>query len=234
MALAAPLAILAYWVVRGVSAGEPLDILWSAGRNSLYVSGLAAGAAAVAALPVSVLVIRYPGLLSTALDRLTFVGFALPGIAVALAFVFFTSAYAAPLYQTTLLLVLAYLVLFLPAAVGATQASLRQVSPRLEEAARGLGRTPWQAFSSVTLPLLWRGVGAGAALVFLLAMKELPATLILSPIGFKTLATAIWSASEEAFFARAAAPALLLVLLASVPLALMEIRRARPEHETLT
>ena len=109
-----------------------------------------------------------------------------------------------------------------------------QLAASVEEAARGLGKTPWQAFISVTLPLLWRGVGAGAALVFLLAMKELPATLILSPIGFKTLATAIWSASEEAFFARAAAPALLLVLIASVPLALMEIRRVRPERETLS
>lgn len=233
VALAAPLAILAYWVVRGVTGSEPLDILWSAGRNSLYVSGLAAGAAALAAVPVTMLSIRYPGLLGAAIERLTFVGFALPGIAVALAFVFFTSAYATPLYQSTLVLILAYLVLFLPAAVGATQASLRQVNPRLEEAARGLGSTPLQAFTSVTLPLLWRGVAAGAALVFLLAMKELPATLILSPIGFKTLATAIWSASEEAFFARAAAPALLLVLLASVPLALMEMRRTRPQQETL-
>ena len=107
-----------------------------------------------------------------------------------------TSAYEAALYRATLLLGRAYLVRFLPAAVGATQASLRQVSPRLEEAARGLGRTPWQAFSSVTLPLLWRGVGAGAALVFLTAMKELPATLLLSPIGFDTLATTIWSAAE--------------------------------------
>jgi iron(III) transport system permease protein len=227
IALFAPLAVLMYWVVRGVSAGEPLDILWTAGRNSLYVSGLAAGAAAVAAVPVAVLSVRFPGLLSAAIERLTFVGFALPGMAVALAFVFFASAYAAPLYQTLLLLVLAYMVLFLPAAVGATQASLRQVSPRLEEVARGLGRTPMLAFVSVTLPLLYRGVAAGAALVFLLAMKELPATLILSPIGFKTLATAIWSASEEAFFARAAAPALLLVLVASVPLALMEVRRSR-------
>ncbi len=231
VALAAPLAILAYWVVRGVSAGEPLDILWTAGRNSLYVSGLAAGVAAVAAVPVAVLSTRFPSLLSAALERLTFVGFALPGIAVALAFVFFASAYASPFYQTMLLLVVAYLVLFLPAAVGATQTSLRQVNPRLEEAARSLGRTPMQAFASVTLPLLYRGVAAGAALVFLLAMKELPATLILSPIGFKTLATAIWSAAEEAFFARAAAPALLLVLVASVPLAIMEIRRSRGSRD---
>jgi iron(III) transport system permease protein len=68
------------------------------------------------------------------------------------------------------------------------------------------------------------GVAAGAALVFLITMKELPATLILGPLGFKTLATSIWSASSEAFFARAAAPALVLILLSSVPMALLMLR----------
>ena len=64
----------------------------------------------------------------------------------------------------------------------------------------------------------------GAALVFLVTMKELPATLILGPLGFKTLSTAIWSASEEAFFAQAAAPALMLILVASVPMAFLVAR----------
>ena len=76
------------------------------------------------------------------------------------------------------------------------------MSPRLEDAARGLGRTPIQTLASVTVPLMRPGILMGAALVFLITMKELPATLILGPLGFKTLATAIWSASSEAFFAR--------------------------------
>jgi len=79
-------------------------------------------------------------------------------------------------------------------------------------------------FSSVTLPLVRPGIVSGAALVFLLTMKELPATLILSPIGFQTLATSIWSAASEAFFAQAAAPALLLILTSSVPLAFLLLR----------
>jgi iron(III) transport system permease protein len=78
--------------------------------------------------------------------------------------------------------------------------------------------------ASVTIPLVRPGIMSGAALVFLLTMKELPATLILSPIGFRTLATAIWSAASEAFFARAAAPALLLILASSLPLALLTLR----------
>jgi len=101
---------------------------------------------------------------------------------------------------------------------------LLQVSPRIEEAARGLGKTSFQAFRLVTLPLVIRGVVAGGSLVFLLTMKELPATLILAPVGFNTLATSVWASASEAFFARAAVPALALVILASVPLAAIAIR----------
>ena len=68
----------------------------------------------------------------------------------------------------------------------------------------------------VTLPLARPGVLAGAALVFLSAMKELPATLLLRPIGFETLATEIWQATNVAAYSEAALPALLLILV-SVP-----------------
>ena len=202
-------------------------MLWSSLLGTLGVSFAAAVVAALAGIPVAVLSVRFPSLLSSALERLTFIGFALPGVTVALAFVFFATSLARPIYQTSFLLVIAYLVLFLPAAVGATQASLRQVSPRLEEAARGLGKTSFGSFRAITLPLLSRGILAGAALVFLLTMKELPATLILAPIGFDTLATSVWGAASEAFFARAAMPALLLVLTASVPMALIVVREER-------
>ncbi|MFQ5860470.1 MAG: ABC transporter permease [Dehalococcoidia bacterium] len=227
LALAVPMSVLSYWVVRGIAAGEPLLLLWSAARNSVYVSGLAAGVALAAGLPVAILTVRYPGWFSALLERMTYVGFALPGIVIALALVFFGANFAAPLYQTLGLLIFAYLVLFLPAAVGAVRASLLQVSPRLEEAARSLGRSPFQVLATVTLPLVRSGILAGAALVFLLTMKELPATLILGPIGFKTLATSIWSAASEAFFAQAAAPALLLIVVSSIPLALLMLRQGR-------
>ena len=220
-ALAFPISVLGYWLFRGVSSGEPFLIQWGAALNSLYVSGLAAGAAVMAALPVAALSVRYPGIFSNLLERATYVGFALPGIAVGLSLVFFGVNYAPWLYQTVGMLVFAYVILFLSPAVGAARTSLLQVSPRMEEAARGLGRTPLGVFSSVILPLVAPGIVAGAALVFLLTMKELPATLILSPISFTTLATSIWAASSEAFFARAAAPALLLILVSSIPLAFL-------------
>lgn len=237
--LVLPMSVLAYWVIRGVSAGEPLLLLWEATRNSVYVSAAAAGAAVAAALPIAALSVRFPGMLSSILERIAYIGFALPGIAIALSLVFFGANYGHfrvcwswvswicaefTLYQTTGLLVLGYVVLFVSAAVGAVRSSFLQVSPNVEEAARGLGRSPLRVFSSVTLPLVRPGIISGAALVFLLTMKELPATLILSPIGFQTLATAIWSAASEAFFAQAAAPALLLILTSSVPLAFLLLR----------
>jgi iron(III) transport system permease protein len=227
LALVVPMATLIFWVARGVMAGESFTNLWPAFIGTLGVSFAAALVAALLGIPIAILSVRFPSRTSAVLERLTFIGFALPGVPVALAFVFFCTALARPIYQTTYLLVLAYVVLFLPAAVGAIQVSLRQVSPRIEEAARSLGKSSLQAFISVTLPLLSRGVAAGAALVFLLSMKELPATLILAPIGFGTLATSVWGAASEAFYARAAMPALFLVVTASVPMAIIVIRERR-------
>ena len=227
VSLAAPMSILGYWVARGISVGEPLNLVWEAVGNSIYIAALAATAAVIAALPVAALSVRYPGVLSGLLERLSYVGFALPGIAIALALVFFGARYAPPLYQTTGLLLLAYVVLFLSPAMGAVRTSILQISPRIDEAARGLGNSPLRAFSSVTLPIARPGILAGWALVFLLVMKELPATLILSPDGFNTLATSIWSALPEAFFARAALPALLLIAASAVPLAFLMLRERR-------
>lgn len=213
-----PVSILVYWVIRGISFGEQVAIPWSQLINTLYVSGLAALVAVAAALPIVIFSIRYPGRISTLLERCSYIGFALPGIVVALSLVFFVIRYATPLYQTLPLLIFSYLILFLPASLSSINASFLQVNPKLEEAARILGRSPLKAFGTITLPLLVPGLLAGGSLVFLLAMKELPATLLLSPIGFKTLATSIWWATEDAFFTKAAVPALLLIIASTIPM----------------
>lgn len=229
LSLALPTGMLLYWLVRGLRAGEGLGALWAPTLNALLASGLAAGATVLAALPVAILIVRRPSRLTRLLEGLSYSAFALPGIAVALALVFFGIGLAPFLYQTLGMLVLAYGVLFLPQAVGALRSALLQVHPSLEEAARSLGHGPVQVLLRVTAPLIRPGAVAGASLVFLTAMKELPATLLLAPTGFKTLATEVWSAVSEAFFARAAAPALLIVLLSSVPMALFIMREERVE-----
>ncbi len=224
-ALALPMSVLGWWVARGVSAGEAVPHLWSAAANSVGVSAVAVAVVLAASLPVALLSVRFPSRASALLERASHVGFALPGIAVALSLVYFGSQYAPALYQTTALLVFAYLVLFLPAGVGALRTSLLQISPRWEEAGRSLGRGPLSVIRTIDLPLMRPGLIAGGSLTFLLIMKELPATLILGPAGFKTLATSIWSASSEAFFTQAASHALALILVSSVPMGLIIIRQ---------
>ena len=227
LSLAAPVSILMYWLVRGLQAGESLSPFWSAAANSLFVSFLAAIACVLVSIPIAVLIVRYPSRFAGLVERTSYLGFAMPGVVVALALVFFGANYAPLIYQTEVLLIFAYVVLFLPLAIGATSVSLMQVSPRLEEAARGLGLTPLRVFASVTFPLVRNGMLAGAALVFLVTMKELPATLILSHIGFKTLATSVWDATQAAFFTQAAFPALLLILLSSIPMTLLILRETK-------
>lgn len=227
LALILPVGVLSFWLIRGIGAGEPLLLLWDATKNSLLVSGAAALATVAMAIAMAVLLVRHPNRLNRVLEPISFTGYALPGVVVALALVFFGAKYARPLYQTHWLLIFAYAVLFFPVALGSVRSALLQINPRLEDAARSLGHDPLSVLRLITLPLMRSGVLMGAALVFLLTMKELPATLILGPLGFQTLATSVWSATSEAFFARAAAPALMIILTSSIPMTLLVLREKR-------
>ena len=227
-ALALPLAVIGYWLERALSLDRDLGGVWGPALSSVAVSALAAGAALAAALPVALLATRYRSRRTRALERLAYSSNALPGIVIALSLVFFAANYAGFVYQTLALLVFAYVVRFFPQAVAGTHSALLRVDPRLEEAARGLGKSPRRAFATVTAPLVAPGLLAGAALVFLSTMKELPATLLLAPIGFETLATEVWTATTVASYSRAALPALLLVLFSAPFVYLLTIRR-RPE-----
>jgi iron(III) transport system permease protein len=225
LALVAPLGVLAYWIRRGAADALSLDELVSAGASSLLVSGLAAAGAAAAALPVAALAARWPARWTAGLERASYAANALPGVVIALALVFFATRLAEPLYQTLAVLVLAYVIRFLPQALAGAHGAFARVDPRLEHAARGLGVGPARAFARVTAPLLAPGVLAGAMLVLLSTMKELPATLLLRPLGFDTLATEVWSATSVASYSRAALPALALVVLSAPVVWLLQVLR---------
>jgi iron(III) transport system permease protein len=224
VALVLPLAVLVYWSLQSVAGDHDWSEVASAAVDSVTAAGLAAGLAAVCAIPVAMLAARYPSRLAALIERISFTGYALPHIVVALALVFFGTRVALPLYQTLAMLVFAFVVVMLPLAVGATRASLLQVSPRLEEAARSVGRRPFAVLRTITAPLAAGGVAAGAALVFLTAVKELPATLVLAPIGFETLSTEIWTATSVGFYERGAIPSLVLLLISAPPLYLLTTR----------
>lgn len=225
LALGVPVVSLAYWIARGSSAGLDLGALGSAAVSTVSVAALGALLTTALAVPVGVLAARYRTSGVRLLEQASYAGHALPGLVVALSLVFFGVRYAQPIYQRTPLLVLAYAVLFLPAAVGAVRASVSQAPPVLEEMARSLGRSPGRVLRDVTLPLAGPGVAAGAALVFLTVMKELPATLLLRPTGMETLATRLWANTEVGSYAAAAPYGALLILLAALPTFLLGYRR---------
>jgi iron(III) transport system permease protein len=225
LALGVPMVSLAYWIARGSSAGLDLGALGSAAVSTVSVAALGALLTTALAVPVGVLAARYRTSGVRLLEQASYAGHALPGLVVALSLVFFGVRYAQPIYQRTPLLVLAYAVLFLPAAVGAVRASVSQAPPVLEEMARSLGRSPGRVLRDVTLPLAGPGVAAGAALVFLTVMKELPATLLLRPTGMETLATRLWANTEVGSYAAAAPYGALLILLAALPTFLLGYRR---------
>jgi iron(III) transport system permease protein len=146
----------------------------------------------------------------------------------ALALVVVTLGAPAPvgrLYQTFPLLVFAYVVHFGAQALRGAQAALGAVPPRVEDAARVLGANRVQRLLRVELPLMAPGLLAAGGLVLLSSMKELPATLLLAPAGFQTLAMEVWQATESALFAQASLAALVLIALSGVLTWVLVVRR---------
>jgi len=219
-AIALPVGVFGLWLAREGTTAFPPETVW----NSAYSSLLAAAVAVLAALPVAYAASF--GRLGKILERATYVGFGVPGIVLGTALVV-VGLQADFLYQTIALLIFAYVVRFLPLAVGSARASLERTEASLVGAARSLGAGPGETFRRVTLPLALPGIMAGAALVFLEAMRELPATLLLRPTGFETLATHLWQVYEAGYFGRGAVPALLLVVVsgAAVMVTLRSERR---------
>lgn len=213
-ALFVPVATIVYWT----SSLNSTTAFWGligALQSSLLASIPSAMLAAILALLLAYMSVRYQSRLSKFFERLAWLGYSIPPLALALAFVFFSLSAAPWLYQTLILLILAYSVHFLAEALGPIRSALLQAPPKLEDAARSLGATQWTAFRKVTLPLLNQGVIAGAAFVFLSCMKELPMAFILSPIGFETLAVHVWSYTNEAMFSYAAPYALTILIFSS-------------------
>lgn len=225
LALGMPLFVMAVSVGRGLEAGQPVGAtLGAEAARSLGVAVAAALITALAAFPVAMVTTRRPGRLSGWVESAVWGTYALPHITVGVAAIGFALQWARPLYQTLIFLLIIYVALFLPQAVGAVQDSLRRSSPDLEDASRGLGRGPFRTLLHITLPLAAPGLIAGGALVFLSTMKELPATILLRPNGFETLAIRIWSSTSEGFLTRASAAGLVLLVVSIVPLFLVMTR----------
>jgi len=224
LSLALPLARLVTWTTDAL-ADQDLGELAGWAWNSLFVSLLAAGVAVGCALPVAMVMARRTGRTGVVVGWLAQAGYALPGVIVALALVAIATRYAGPLYGTLALLVIAFVIRFLPQAIQGEEAGLQQIGANLSEAARGLGASRAGAFRRVVAPLLAPSLAASFAVVFLTAVKELPATLILRPLGFDTLPVRVWTPARDGLYAQAGPAALLLVVVSIVPLYVLLARR---------
>jgi iron(III) transport system permease protein len=118
-------------------------------------------------------------------------------------------------------IVLAYAIRFLAVSLGALEAGLERLSPNLDAVARTLGETALSALWRVHMPLLVPALGAAGLLVFVDGMKELPATLLLRPFNFETLATHVYSYAALEQFESAALGALTIVAIGLVPVLLL-------------
>ncbi|MES3631053.1 MAG: iron ABC transporter permease [Longimonas sp.] len=227
-----PVATIIYWMSASVDVGVPWGGLASALWDSFSASAPAALLAATLAIPVAYLSVRMPSQLTSGLERVAYLGYATPPLAFALALIVFTLQVLPFAYQTLGLLIVAYALHFMAEAIGPIRSSMYQAPPNVEEAARSLGRTPMQAFVSVTLPLLRPGITVSIAFVFLSAMKELPITFLLSPMGFETVALNVWSYANEAMFASAAPYALAIMAFSAAFVGLLLVREKSTSRKT--
>jgi iron(III) transport system permease protein len=189
--------------------------------NSALLSGLAATAGVLIGLPLAYLASRKPTWLNLGCLQAAYAGYVLPGPVAALAVLVLCLKLTPFFYGTIVVLIVAYVLHFLPAGLQSLEPALQQVTPNLEEAARTLGLGVQATWRRVTLPLIRNGFIAAWVLMFLQTMKELPATLLLRPVGFDTLAIRVWLEASEEYYQLAAPSALLIVLVGLPALALL-------------
>lgn len=194
-----------------------LGFVW----NSAFLSALAATAGVLVGLPLAYLASRKPTWLNLGCLQAAYAGYVLPGPVAALAVLVLCLKLMPFFYGTVVILIIAYVLHFLPAGLQSLEPALEQITPNLEEAARTLGLGVQATWRRVTLPLIRNGFIAAWVLMFLQTMKELPATLLLRPVGFDTLAIRVWLEASEEYYQLAAPSALLIVLVGLPALALL-------------
>jgi iron(III) transport system permease protein len=218
LALGVPLWAIWHWMAASQRTTLPAaSSLGSAAWHTALYSACAAAVATLAALPVAILAVRHRGRMAMVFERTCLLVQALPGLVIALALVFFAVRYASAVYQSAFLLVSTYVVMFFPLALVAVRASVARVPLSLEEVARSLGQAPPRVMLRVTLPLVLPGLLAAFFLVFLTAVTELTATLILVPTGVQTLATQFWAYTTDFSYGAAAPFAATMLAVAVVP-----------------
>ena len=236
LAFGLPVGQLIVWAIEAARRDSVPDAFLGALLQSLTLGGGAAILVTAVAVLLAYAIRRQPTPLVVAAARLAGLGYALPGAVIAVgvllplawldrtlaAGIAFLTGVAPGLLLTGSVagLLFAYLVRFLAVGSQSVEASLTRIPRSLDEAARSLGAGGARTLRAIHLPLARRGLLVAGTLVFVDVMKELPATLLLRPFGFETLAVVIWRRTAEALWVEAAAPALALVLAGLGPVVL--------------
>ncbi len=201
--------------------------------STLSLGFIAAVVTAFAALSLAYTYRLQPDRFTRITLRISTVGYALPGsvlaVGIMLAVVWFDKKLATILDAwfgiavqqllsgTVVVLVIAYIVRFLAVAYGPVDSAFERIKPSILQAARSLGAGNWQILWRISMPMLRGGLLSGMLLVLVEVMKEMPATLLLRPFGWDTLATRIFEMTSEGEWERAALPAITLVLAGLIP-----------------
>ena len=234
-----------------VAQGDPLlgHGFYVYGLNSISVAVVAAGVCAAVALLLNYAArLRRDRWLDLGV-RLATLGYALPGMVLAVGVLlpltyidralaqYLTESLGRPvgllLTGSIFALVLVYVARFLTVAFNSTQTAMHQLHPQLDAVARTLGNSPAGVLRRVHLPLLRPAVLSGLLLVFIDVMKELPATLILRPFNFETLATRVYRLASDERLSEASTAAVIIVALGLLPtiwLLFLEQKNARTSH----
>ncbi len=211
-----PLIVLIYWSIRGIGAGALSGRFGEYMVNSVVLAAVVSITCMIFSLPIVYLKSRFPSFISRMISGISFSGYALPGVIVALGIISFFHRFLPLVYATSVMLAAAHFMRFLPQGLAYGGASLARVSPNVDEAAQSLGASPHGTMLRVVFPLMLPGILTGGALVFVSSLKELPATLLLRPPGYDTLSVRVWNEAHEGFY-EMAAPAALLIVLVAIP-----------------
>ncbi len=224
LGLIIPISVLSFWLIRGIYYGNDVSSSIPGILGSFSAAIVTSFFAIIIAMPIVILISQYKSRFGDLLEKIMLSLYGLPHLAVGVSILFISIKLFPNIYQSFFALVISYLIVFLPQAIGGGQASMEQVKSSYIEASLGLGQSKIDTFRRITFPLIYRGLFAGGALVFLSTMKELPQTLLLRPTEFSTMAVDVWSFASEALFTQAAFSAFILLAISAIPTYILSTR----------
>lgn len=230
----------------GAVSEQLLSSAWNTVRIAFVATAVTIAAGLIVAWAARTIRYGQKQGLAVTLSRLSSMGYAVPGTVLAIGMlsplVFFDSTLnrilnwfteTPPqlfLMGSTTALVMVYAIRFLAISAGGIEAGLARIPPSIEQASRLLGESPGGTLKRVHLPLLRPAIGAAALLIFVDAMKELPATLMLRPMNFETLATWLYAEAARGTYEEGAVAALAIVIAGLIPVVLLAKSQLNTRH----